>query len=101
MDRRREGDELTDDELSDLDQFEEDGKVRLKAANLLDPKAGKEWMLSKREESASLKVVEEPSHTPPEASPPSTNDDPDNEDEHDDLLDLQDAGEEVAEDRLQ
>jgi hypothetical protein len=41
IDRRKEGDELIDDELSDLDQFEEEQKVRLKTENPPDAEAGK------------------------------------------------------------
>jgi hypothetical protein len=47
MDRRREGD----------DQLEEDEKVQVKAANLHDPKAGKESISFKREDLVSMKEV--------------------------------------------
>jgi hypothetical protein len=93
MDCRRHEEDLTEEELNDLKQFEEGEKHRFKAENRPDREDGEETMLSKREKSMSLKVVKEPCQTPQEPSPPSTNDDPHHEEEHDDLLDLQDAGE--------
>jgi hypothetical protein len=112
IDRRRGGEDLTDDKLSDLKRHEEDEKARLKAANLFDPKAGEESTSLIGEDSVSLKEVVMLSKTSQVPSPPSPNDnafpsqpsndneDPDYEKECNDLFDRRDAGEEVDEDRL-
>jgi hypothetical protein len=68
MDRRRHEEDLTEEELDVLEQFEGGEKDRLKAKNRAYRKDVEETTLSKREESMSLKVVEEPSQTPQEPS---------------------------------
>jgi hypothetical protein len=104
MDCRRQEEDLTDEELHDLVQFEEDEEVRLKAENPPDPQSGEESISFKGEETVALKKAEEPSekHLQSRLSPPSTGDKkspspstnydkPDYEKEYNDLLDWQDA----------
>jgi hypothetical protein len=74
MDRRRDGDELTDDELSDLEQHEEDEKAPLKAENPPNSDAGKESMSFKGEDPVSVKEIVVLSKASQSPSPPSTND---------------------------
>ena len=89
MDRRRNAEYLSDEEHEELEKFEAAEKARLKAEKTLTGKASE----SLKQESMTPKQAEEPNHLP-------GNKVPDYEKEYNDLLDCQDAGEEVDEDRL-